>query len=192
MSRSALGSRTFSSRSSSDVGDWDGEVHALTYNVAGLPEILSGSNPEVNTDLIGPKLNDFDLVVMQETWETPDPNPLAPTRVYFEILAGGVDDRRGVVVEQRRQRGDIDGERVDQNEALPHRYLDQRQRRVIRAFPVELRVERVGGGGDGVLDERIERSGVGDQFMVVGITHARARRRLRVPTQSTPACRRRR
>lgn len=69
-------------------GDWDGEVHALTYNVAGLPEILSGSNPEVNTDLIGPKLNDFDLVLLQETWETPDPNPLAPTRVYFEILAG--------------------------------------------------------------------------------------------------------
>ena len=71
-----------------DGGDWDGELHALTYNVAGLPEVLSGSNPEVNTDLIGPKLNDFDLVLMQETWKTPTPNPLAPTRVYHEILEG--------------------------------------------------------------------------------------------------------
>jgi exonuclease III len=67
-------------------GDWDGEISALTYNVAGLPEALSGSNPEVNTAQIGPKLNAFDLVLLQETWKTPEPNPLAPTRVYYEIL----------------------------------------------------------------------------------------------------------
>lgn len=67
---------------------WDGEVNALTYNVAGLPDVLSGSNPERNTDLIGPRLNDFDLVLMQETWKSPNPNPLAPTRVYHEILEG--------------------------------------------------------------------------------------------------------
>jgi hypothetical protein len=28
-------------------------------------------------------------VVLQETWKTPDPNPLAPTRVYHEILEAG-------------------------------------------------------------------------------------------------------
>lgn len=65
---------------------WDGKFRALTYNVAGLPEALSGSSPENNTKLIGPKLNEFDLVLLQETWKTPEPNPLAPTRVYFEIL----------------------------------------------------------------------------------------------------------
>ncbi|MEZ5323300.1 MAG: endonuclease/exonuclease/phosphatase family protein [Microthrixaceae bacterium] len=65
---------------------WDGRIHALTYNVAGLPEALSGSNPETNTQLIGPRLNDFDLVLLQETWKTPEPNPLAPIRVYYEIL----------------------------------------------------------------------------------------------------------
>ncbi len=64
-----------------------GEFTLLTYNVAGLPDILSGANPEVNTGLIGPRLNDFDVVLLQETWQTPDPNPLAPTRVYHEILA---------------------------------------------------------------------------------------------------------
>ena len=68
--------------------DWEGTVHALTYNVAGLPEALSGSNPEVNTQQIAPKLNSFDLVLLQETWKTPDPNPLAPTRVYYEIIDG--------------------------------------------------------------------------------------------------------
>jgi len=67
-------------------GGWDGEIGALTYNVAGLPEALSGSDPEVNTAQIGPKLNAYDLVLLQETWKTPEPNPLAPTRVYYEIL----------------------------------------------------------------------------------------------------------
>lgn len=63
-----------------------GEFLALTYNVAGLPEGLSGSHPEANTPIIAPLLNNYDLVLMQETWKTPDPNPLAPTRVYHEIL----------------------------------------------------------------------------------------------------------
>ncbi len=63
-----------------------GSFLALTYNVAGLPEGLSGSHPAVNTPIIGPLLNAYDLVVMQETWKTPDPNPLAPLRVYHEIL----------------------------------------------------------------------------------------------------------
>jgi len=41
-------------------------VSVLTYNVAGLPLGLSGSNPEVNSALISPLLNPFDLVVVQE------------------------------------------------------------------------------------------------------------------------------
>lgn len=77
---------TATSTAKGRAGDWEGTFPALTYNVAGLPEALSGSNPEANTSVIGPKLNSFDLVLLQETWKTPDPNPLAPTRVYFEIL----------------------------------------------------------------------------------------------------------
>lgn len=38
----------------------------LTYNVAGLPQGISASNPEVNTPLISPLLNDYDVVVLQE------------------------------------------------------------------------------------------------------------------------------
>jgi hypothetical protein len=67
-------------------GPRSGELLALTYNVAGLPEPLSGSMPERFMPLIGPLLNDYELVLMQETWLTPDPNPGAPLRVYHEIL----------------------------------------------------------------------------------------------------------
>ena len=63
-----------------------GEFLALSYNVAGLPEPLSKSNPLVNTPLISPLLNDYDLVLTQEDWETPEPNPIAPLRVYHELL----------------------------------------------------------------------------------------------------------
>lgn len=64
-----------------------GEFLALSYNVAGLPEDLSQSSPEANTPLISPLLNGYDLVLVQEDWQTPDPNPIAPLRVYHELLA---------------------------------------------------------------------------------------------------------
>jgi endonuclease/exonuclease/phosphatase family metal-dependent hydrolase len=38
----------------------------LTYNVAGLPEGISKSDPATNSPLISPKLNPYDLVVVQE------------------------------------------------------------------------------------------------------------------------------
>ena len=68
-----------------------GEFLALSYNVAGLPEGLSSSHPERFTQYISPLLNGYDLVVVQESWQTPDPNPFAPTRVYHEILAADAD-----------------------------------------------------------------------------------------------------
>ncbi len=63
-----------------------GEFLLLNYNVAGLPQGISGSEPEVNMPLIAPLLNGYDLVLVQESWETPEPNPFAPLRVYHEIL----------------------------------------------------------------------------------------------------------
>ncbi|MCZ7536456.1 MAG: hypothetical protein M5T61_11460 [Acidimicrobiia bacterium] len=62
-----------------------GELSMLTYNVAGLPQGLSGSNPQEYMPLIGPKLNDYDLVVTQEDFATPDPNPL-PLGFFHEVL----------------------------------------------------------------------------------------------------------
>lgn len=45
-----------------------GTFTALTYNVAGLPEQLSGSEPATNSPLISPLLNGYDLVLLQEDW----------------------------------------------------------------------------------------------------------------------------
>jgi endonuclease/exonuclease/phosphatase family metal-dependent hydrolase len=68
-----------------------GEFLALSYNVAGLPQGISGSMPARFTPLISPLLNGYDLVLVQESWQTPDPNPLAPLRVYHELLVADAD-----------------------------------------------------------------------------------------------------
>jgi hypothetical protein len=44
----------------------EGAFSALTYNVAGLPQGLSGSDPERTIPLISPLLNAWDLVLVQE------------------------------------------------------------------------------------------------------------------------------
>lgn len=43
-----------------------GEIYLLTYNVAGLPQGISKSNPKTNIPLISPLLDAFDLVLVQE------------------------------------------------------------------------------------------------------------------------------
>jgi endonuclease/exonuclease/phosphatase family metal-dependent hydrolase len=43
-----------------------GELTVLNYNIAGLPEGISSSDPARLTPLISPLLNDFDLVLLQE------------------------------------------------------------------------------------------------------------------------------
>ncbi|HGG57070.1 MAG TPA: endonuclease, partial [Nannocystis exedens] len=48
------------------VDPQSGVLTVLCYNVAGLPQGISGSNPEVNTPLISPLLNGYDLVLVQE------------------------------------------------------------------------------------------------------------------------------
>lgn len=59
-------SSTGSSSTGTPIGPQDGMMRVLSYNVAGLPEALSGSNPVVNTPLMSPLLNNFDLVLAQE------------------------------------------------------------------------------------------------------------------------------
>ena len=43
-----------------------GTLRVLTYNVAGLPQGISGSDPETNIPQISPLLNDYDLALVQE------------------------------------------------------------------------------------------------------------------------------
>ena len=55
-----------SGESESEGAPLEGSIAVLTYNVAGLPQGISGSNPEVNTPLISPLLNQHELVLVQE------------------------------------------------------------------------------------------------------------------------------
>lgn len=43
-----------------------GQLSILTYNVAGLPQGISGSDPETNIIQISPHLNPYDIVLLQE------------------------------------------------------------------------------------------------------------------------------
>lgn len=72
-----------------EPGSPAGQFRALTYNVAGLPAGLSGSEPDVNTELISPLLNDYDLVLVQESWVNPDP-PIPGLEVFHEVLVSQV------------------------------------------------------------------------------------------------------
>ena len=47
----------------------EGRITLLTYNVAGLPQEISGENPSTNIPLISPKLEAYDLVLTQEDFD---------------------------------------------------------------------------------------------------------------------------
>ncbi len=46
-----------------------GSFSVLTYNVAGLPQGISGSNPEWNLPIVSPLLNAYDVVLTQEDFD---------------------------------------------------------------------------------------------------------------------------
>jgi hypothetical protein len=50
-------------------GEIGGGFDALAYNVAGLPQEVSGENPEVNIPLISPKLEPYEVVLTQEDFD---------------------------------------------------------------------------------------------------------------------------
>lgn len=52
--------------STSPLGQTSGDFRILSYNVAGLPAILSSSNPEQNTSLISCLIRSYDVVQVQE------------------------------------------------------------------------------------------------------------------------------
>jgi hypothetical protein len=47
----------------------EGEFDLLTYNVAGLPQEISGQRPGTNMQLISPKLESYDIVLTQEDFD---------------------------------------------------------------------------------------------------------------------------
>jgi hypothetical protein len=69
-------------------GPQGGEFIALSYNVAGLPEAISDEEPLTNSPKISPLLNDYDMVLLQESWGDPEeihdlPNEIRDLPVFF-------------------------------------------------------------------------------------------------------------
>lgn len=64
----------------------------LTYNVAGLPEGISKSDPAKNSPLISPKLNPYDVVVVQEDFSYHDQLVSQTTHPHESTpMKGGTD-----------------------------------------------------------------------------------------------------
>lgn len=78
------------STTTASAAERTGTFTALTYNVAGLPEPFSGSEPDINTVLISPLLNDYELVLVQEDFVDPDP-PVPPFDFHHDDLISAVD-----------------------------------------------------------------------------------------------------
>jgi hypothetical protein len=57
------------SGSGADPPSQSGTVSVLTYNVAGLPQEVSQTNPRVNIPLMSPLLNAYDVVVTEEDYD---------------------------------------------------------------------------------------------------------------------------
>lgn len=68
-------------------GSEQGAFVALTYNVAGLPQGISSSDPETNIPQISPKLNAYDLVLVQEDFAYHDELAAEVTLPYASIPA---------------------------------------------------------------------------------------------------------
>jgi hypothetical protein len=76
-----------------------GSFEALSYNVAGLPQGMSSSNPEVNIPLISPLLNGYDLVLAQEDFvyheelsqQAQHPYQSVPKEIYYAAVHDGLN-----------------------------------------------------------------------------------------------------
>jgi hypothetical protein len=79
-----------------DGGEESGTVDVLTYNVAGLPQEISDENPSEHMQLISPLLSDYDLVLLQESFDWWPPGGLVESldldaQSYVERLRADAD-----------------------------------------------------------------------------------------------------
>src|SRR5690349_17993506 len=65
-----------------------GELNLLTYNVAGLPEGISSSHPQLYTSYISPLLNEFNVVQVQEDFNYHDSLLLYLTKPHKTQTSG--------------------------------------------------------------------------------------------------------
>ena len=81
--------------------DYDGSFNILSYNVGGLPEIISSSTPSKYTKLISPKLNDYDVVNCQEDFAYNDDLTSQLELPYQTEFSGNVPFGNGLMTFSR-------------------------------------------------------------------------------------------
>lgn len=79
----------------------EGSFNILSYNVGGLPEIISSSTPSKYTKLISPKLNDYDVVNVQENFGYNDDLNSKFTFPYKTDFTGNVPFGNGLMTFSR-------------------------------------------------------------------------------------------
>ena len=79
----------------------EGSFNILSYNVGGLPEIISSSTPSKYTKLISPKLNDYDVVNVQENFGYNDDLNSKLTFPYKTDFTGNVPFGNGLMTFSR-------------------------------------------------------------------------------------------
>ncbi|KAF5369183.1 hypothetical protein D9615_009983 [Tricholomella constricta] len=67
-----------------------GTFSLLSYNVAGLPELLSSGNPAVNTPLISPRLKPYNIINVQEDFNYHAALYASDTHAFRTPTSGGV------------------------------------------------------------------------------------------------------
>lgn len=112
-----------------DAGEPEPLVHVLTYNVGGLADFISSGTPSQTTPQISPKLNPFDLVLVQEDFAhhdklisqithayRHDPGRASFPKLYGDGLA--VFSRRPIGETDREQWDDCNGTTGSKNDCL--------------------------------------------------------------------------
>ncbi len=74
----------------------EGTFTILSYNVAGLPDFFSGSNPEVYSSIIGELINEYDIVHLQEDFCYHDSIRLRNTHQYVTETTGCIPGGSGL------------------------------------------------------------------------------------------------
>ncbi|MGD8401409.1 MAG: endonuclease/exonuclease/phosphatase family protein, partial [Bacillota bacterium] len=102
-----------------------GTFSVLTYNVAGLPELLSSSDPATNTIKISPLLNDYDLIAVQEDFAYHSDLVKYVTHPYLTTTSGNVPFGDGINFISRYYFTDTDRETWEQRHGLLDEGSDQ-------------------------------------------------------------------
>jgi exonuclease III len=144
-----------------------GTIKFLTYNVAGLPQIISQVNPTRNTPLISPKLNTYDLVVVQEDFwyhtvlmrDATHPFQSQPMLQYITLVNDGLNtfSRTSFYDFTRVKWNDMHGVLSNQNDALSSKGFTAARHDLGSGVTVDVYNLHADAGGDqGDIDARLK------------------------------------